>query len=134
MRGNTIYLEAEDRTQDLLNIKWALRSAGSTIASNWHDSQSPFDLKDHWNASALERLQNCDCVVILSPRAGGTAPELAMMAGFALARGIVVSWIGTPVRGLCDFWAVRQFGCPGDFLKQLSSAGRSRAAAGRLAA
>src|SRR5689334_240153 len=84
MRGNTIYLEAEDRTQDLLNIKWALRSAGFTVASNWHDRHSPFDLRDHWNASALERLQNCDCVVILSPRAGGTAPELAMIAGFAL--------------------------------------------------
>lgn len=134
MRGNNVYLEAEDRTQDLLNIKWALRGAGFTIASNWHDCQSPFDLRDHWNASALERLQNCDCVVILSPRAGGTAPELAMMAGFALARGIAVSWIGTPVRGLCDLSAVRQFGCAGDFVKQLSSAGRSRPAADRLAA
>jgi hypothetical protein len=37
MPGNTIYLEAPELTQDLLNIKWALRSPGYAIGSTWHE-------------------------------------------------------------------------------------------------
>jgi hypothetical protein len=42
--------------------------------------------------------------------AGGNAtPELAMMAGSALARVIRVFWIGTPIEGLSGFDTVRHF-------------------------
>ena len=34
MRGNGVYLEAPSRTQELLNIKWTLQSAGFRIGVN----------------------------------------------------------------------------------------------------
>lgn len=40
MPRNTVYLEAPERTQDLLNIKWALRSAAYAIGSTWHDDNA----------------------------------------------------------------------------------------------
>jgi hypothetical protein len=46
-------------------------------------------------------------------------PELAIMAGFALARGMTVFWVGRPVKGLCDFLAVQQFNTAADFEKHI---------------
>jgi hypothetical protein len=124
MPRKEVYLEASERTQDLLNIKWALRSAGYTIGSTWHDLDSiawpPF--KDHWTAVAVERLQFCDSLVVICERDGHAIAELAMMAGFALARGIRVFWIGTPVRALADFPAVKHFNSPEAFQKEVVSA------------
>jgi hypothetical protein len=56
MYGSTVYLEAPELTQDLLNIKWALRSAGYAIGSSWHErgaSKSCSASKDHWTARGL---------------------------------------------------------------------------------
>ena len=41
--------------------------------------------------------------MIFSPSAGGIAPELAVIAGFALARGITAFWIGRAVPALMPF-------------------------------
>jgi hypothetical protein len=124
MPRKAVYLEAAERTQDLLNIKWALRSAGYVIGSTWHDSDSTTwpSFKDHWNAIGMEQLQFCDSLVVICERGVDTIPELAMMAGFALARGIRVSWIGTPVRVLSDFAAVKHFNSPETFQREIVSA------------
>lgn len=121
MLGQTVYLEAPDRTQDLLNIKWALRSAGYAIASTWHEIEvaSPLGYKDHWNARGIEQLQVCDSLVIICGKSNEARLELSMMAGFALGRGLRVMWIGPPVRGLCDFRAVQQFHTAEDFQKDI---------------
>jgi hypothetical protein len=118
----TVYLEAPDRTQELLNIKWTLRSAGYIIASTWHEngaSTSPLACKDRWNARGVEQLQVCDSLVVICGKSGNATVELSMMAGFALARGLRVIWIGAPIRGLCDFRAVQQFKTVGDFQNQI---------------
>jgi hypothetical protein len=39
MRRPVTYLDASESRQDLLNIKWALLSAGYQIGSTWHDER-----------------------------------------------------------------------------------------------
>ena len=128
MHGDKAYLEASHRTQDLLNIKWALRSVGYSIGSSWHDTEANTGtaFKDHWNARGLEQLQFCDCLIVISGTRGEAAPELAMMAGFALARGIRLFWIGAPFRGLSDFRAATQFDSAESFQKELLSTAHSK--------
>jgi hypothetical protein len=112
MSYNTVYLEAPERTQDLLTIKWTMRSAGYTIGSIWHDGEatrSHLGRANHWNARTLKLLQSCDSLIVVSGKAGQAMPELAMMAGFALARGLPVTWIGDAVDILGNFPAVRHF-------------------------
>jgi hypothetical protein len=112
MPQNTVYLEASERTQDLLTIKWTLRSAGYTIASTWHDSQadrSHWARAHHWMASALKLLRSCDSLVVVSGKTSPPMPELAMMAAFALDRGLRVIWIGTAIELLHHFSAVEHF-------------------------
>jgi hypothetical protein len=124
MPRKAVYLEAAERTQDLLNIKWALRSAGYVIGSTWHDVDSTTwpRFKDHWNAIGMEQLQFCDSLVVICERGIPAIAELAMMAGFALARGIRVFWIGTPVGALSDSPAVKHFNRPETFQKEIVSA------------
>src|SRR5271166_3522602 len=122
MPGPTVYLEAPDRTQDLLSIKWTLRSAGYTIGSTWHDCEErapSLGSINHWNPQRLEQLQVCDLLVVICGKSDGAVPEVPMMAGFALASGLQVIWIGPAVRGLCDFTAVQQFDTAEDFRKQI---------------
>src|SRR4051794_15425443 len=122
MSRNTVYLEAPERTQVLLNIKWTLRSAGYAIGSTWHEGEAITSLsgfRDHWNATSVGRLQICGSLVVICGDGARSVPELAMMAGFALARGMTVFWVGSPVKGLCDFPAVQQFNTPIDFEKQI---------------
>jgi hypothetical protein len=118
MPGTTVYLEASKRTQDLLNIKWMLRSAGYAIGSTWHEEQ-PGSLapREHWNRD-VEQLQFCDGLVVICPAEDASAAELALMAGFALARGLQVTWIGAPLRSLAGFKAVEQFNTVEDYRKQ----------------
>jgi hypothetical protein len=55
MSKHTVYLEAPKRTQDLLNVKWALRSAGYSIGSGWHDAEAGvpnLGSEHHWNEYA----------------------------------------------------------------------------------
>ena len=123
MRASKIYLEAPGRSQDLLNVKWALRSAGYSIGSTWHEIKAPSAPDDHWNQRSLEQLQFCDSLVVVCASNETVTPELAMMAGFALARGIRVFWIGLPIGALCDFRAVQHFNTAEDFRKQVLSKG-----------
>jgi hypothetical protein len=122
MSQNTVYLEAAARTQDLLSIKWALKSAGYAIASTWHESETtsqPSGFPDRWNARVLKQLQICNSLIVLCGKTGAVIPELAMMAGFALAQGLRVIWIGNAVPGLSNFQGVRQFNTAEDFRKQI---------------
>lgn len=122
MLGNGIYLEAPGRTQELLNIKWTLRSAGFRIGSTWHESQistSTLASKDHWNATSLEQLQVCDSLIVICGKGDRAIPELAMMAGLALARGLEVIWIGPPLGALSAFRGVWQFNTAEDYRKQI---------------
>ena len=122
MIRHTVYLEAPNATQDLLNIKWTLLSAGYAIGSTWHESEpgsSSGGGADHWNAGRVEQLQVCDSLVVVNGGKDTAVPEVSMMAGFALARGLRVIWIGTPVHGLSDFRAVQQFDTAEDFRWQV---------------
>jgi hypothetical protein len=121
MSKHAVYLEAPKRTQDLLNIKWALRSAGYTIASSWHDANAAPHLRseDHWNSNSVQRLQACDSLVVICEKGNEAGMELATMAGFALARGLRVIWIGPEVRGLAGSRAVQQFDAPEEFRKEI---------------
>jgi hypothetical protein len=124
MRTDIVYLDAPDRTQDLLNLKWALRAAGYTIASTWHESGvngTGASLRNHWSTEEIQRLQRCGLLVVVSERANAPRPELAMMAGFALARGIKVCWIGLPVQGLSEFRAVQQYNTAEEFRRAIVS-------------
>jgi hypothetical protein len=88
MRGDDVYLEAPSRTQELLNIKWTLLSAGFRIGSTWHEDRgitSSLSSKDHWNAKAAEELYACDSLVVICGKDDKAAAEMAMMAGLALA-------------------------------------------------
>jgi hypothetical protein len=122
MLGNGIYLEAPGRTQELLNLKWTLQSAGFRIGSTWHESQtgtSTLSSKDHWNASSVEKLQLCDSLVVICGKDDRAITELAMMAGLALARGLQVIWIGPPLGALSVFREVWQFNTAEDYRKQI---------------
>jgi hypothetical protein len=122
MRGNKVYLEAPGRTQELLNVKWTLKSAGLRIGSTWHEvpgSASGLSSKDHWNAKGVERLQACDLLVVICGKNDRSIPEMAMMAGLALGHGLQVVWIGRPVGGLNAFGTVWQFNTTEDYERTL---------------
>jgi hypothetical protein len=122
MRGNDVYLEAPDRTQDLLNIKWTLQCAGFGVRSTWHEGdphKSALASTDHWDVRSIEQLNVCDLLVVICGKDDKARPELAMMAGLALARGLQVIWIGRPVGGLSAFRAVCQFNTAEDYRKQI---------------
>ena len=122
MRGSNVYLEAPSRTQELLNIKWTLLAAGFRIASTWHEGQgSTWSLspKDHWNAKGVEQLQTCDSLVVICGEDGKAVPEMALMAGLALAHGMEVVWVGPPVEGSSAFKAVWQVNSAEDYRKQI---------------
>jgi hypothetical protein len=121
MPGSTVYLDAPNRTQDLLNIKWSLRSAGYVIGSTWHEGEASTSFlaaKDHWNARRVEQLLTCDLLVAIGGKSDRAMLELAMMAGVALARGLEVIWIGSAIPGLSEFRAVQQFPTAEDFRRQ----------------
>jgi hypothetical protein len=121
---DTFYLAAPKRTQDLLNIKWALRAAGYAVGSTWHDCEanvSRLVLEDQWNTQGMKQLQLCDSLAVVCGKAEQVPVELAMMAGFALARGLQVIWIGSPLRMLNDFGTVQQFDTAPEFQQQVLS-------------
>ncbi len=63
MQRNAVYLEAPELTQDLLNIKWALRSAGYTIASTWHDTRPIGHIGDALITGWLPLYGRCGLVI-----------------------------------------------------------------------
>jgi hypothetical protein len=122
MAKDTVYLEAQKPTQDLLNIKWTLRSAGYSIGSTWHDAEAAaphLGSEHHWNAKSAEQLQVCDSLVVICEKSNEVEMELATMAGFALARGLRVIWIGPVVRALAAFRAVQQFDSAEEFRTEI---------------
>ena len=122
MPRDTVYLEAASRSQDLLSLKWALKSGGYSIRSTWHDAEaltSPPASPAHWSAAIAEKLRSCDSLVILSGDSGGFTAEMAIMAGFALAHGLQLIWIGRPVSSLADFHSVQHFDTADEFRRQI---------------
>jgi len=122
MPRNTFYLEAPDRTQDLLNIKWTLRAAGYAIGSTWHEDEariSGLSFRDHWSSKGLEQLETCDSLVVVCGRGEDAAIELTAAAAFAVARGLRVIWIGSPLRIISAFRVVEQFRTAEDFRKYI---------------
>jgi hypothetical protein len=122
MRRNNVYLEAPGRTQELLNIKWTLKSAGFTIGSTWHENSgitSALPLSEHWDAKDVEQLRACDLLVVICGKDSKAAPRMAMMAGLALARGLQIVWIGPSFEGLDAFRAVRKFNTAEDYEKEI---------------
>src|SRR4051794_33707199 len=78
MRGIDVYLEAPSRTQELLNLKWTLKSAGFTIGSTWHENSgitSALPLSEHWDAKGVEQLRACDLLVVICGKDSKAALE-----------------------------------------------------------
>jgi hypothetical protein len=75
-------------------------------------------------------------LVVICGKDDKAAPEMAMMAGLALARGLQVVWIGPSVAGLNTFKAVWQFNTAEDYRKQVlhQMYSQSASSAERLAA
>jgi hypothetical protein len=133
------YLEAPGRTQELLDVNWTLQSAGFRVRSTWHEGQaSTWTLAstDHWDVKSIEQLKVCDLLVVIRGRDDKAASELAMMAGLALARGLQVIWIGSPVRWRRAFRSVSQFNTAEHYRKEILQDMYSQSASttGRLAA
>lgn len=125
MYRNPVYLEAAERTQDLLNIKWALRSAGHAIVSKWHDGDAGAfrgASKNHWTPNDFDRLQKCDMLVVLSGQTCEGTAAIAMMAGFALAHGIKVCWIGGRVSSVNKFPGIQMFDTADEFRTRIVQA------------
>jgi hypothetical protein len=118
---DTFYLEAPSRTQDLLSLKWMLRAAGYRIGSTWHEGEasSSLGVETHWNAKRIEQLQRCDALAVICGRGEAPPPQVAVLAGFALAYGLSVIWIGARVQIMSHFATVQQFNTAEDFRKQL---------------
>jgi hypothetical protein len=76
----------------------------------------------------MERLQACDSLVVVCEASSSFTPELAIMVGFAIARGIPVFWIGSPMKSLEDFSASIQFDTAENFQKRVLSLTHSRLA------
>lgn len=122
MSKPTFYLEAPCVTQDLLTIKWSLRAAGYAMGSAWHDSETSTRLlpfQHHGNAQCAAQLQVCDPLVVICGKKEEAARELAMMAGFALTRGLQAICLRSPVPILHDFCAVERFSTAEEFRQHI---------------
>jgi hypothetical protein len=110
MLRKTFYLEAPARTQDLLAAHRALRSAGCAIGSTWHDRPAgPEAPGSDWLRDRLEELKKCDALVVLCGERLKAPLQVPLLAGYALARGMRVIWIGSSVRIACRDRNVSQF-------------------------
>jgi surface antigen len=54
-------------------------------------------------------LTSCDSLVVVAGKNGRTIPQLAIMAGFALARGLNVVWIGDAVEMIAELAVIQHF-------------------------
>ena len=57
----------------------------------------------------MEELRICDSLVVIRGTSSEIPLQLAVVAGFALARGLQVIWIGSPTQILSDFRTVQHF-------------------------
>ncbi|MGI9072925.1 MAG: hypothetical protein ACR2JB_16820 [Bryobacteraceae bacterium] len=98
---NTVYLEASARTRDLLDAQRALRAAKWVIGSTWHDRAALSDSSVagvDWITERYEELDQCDALIILCGEKRKTTFQVPLLAGYALARGLQVIWIGSSLR------------------------------------
>jgi hypothetical protein len=119
MIRKTFYLEAPARTQALLDAQRTLRAAECAIGSTWHDKAAtshPADSNADWIAERLGELNECDGLIVLCGGGKNRTPlQVPLLAGYALARGLQVIWIGSSVRIASSHRNVAQFGTVEEF-------------------
>lgn len=106
-----VFLEAPCRSQELLTLKWLLRSSGYEIASTWHDASPAASLtpQAHWSRVRMEEMAPLDTLVVLRRDHEEIPAPLGLAVGFAAARGLEVIWIGVPLEPLSQFRNVHSF-------------------------
>jgi hypothetical protein len=94
----SVYLDAQERTQDLFTLKWTLRAAGVQVGSAWHDADTADSgtHQSHVSPERLRKLQDCDLLVVIAPANESIRPEFAIFIGLALGWGMKVIWKGIP--------------------------------------
>jgi len=116
------FLEAPALTQDLLTLKWLLRSSGYELASTWHETSPIASVKAsaHWTRARMEEIRSFDTLVVLRHDQEQVPAELALGVGFAVARKVNVIWIGVPFESLSQFGNVQCFATLEEFKKYLA--------------
>jgi hypothetical protein len=122
MTRNTVYLEASARTEELLNAQRALRAAEYAIGSTWHDQAATSfpEAGVDWITERCEELDRCDILIVLCGVKHRTALQVPLLAGYALARGLKVIWIGSSVQVAVNNGNVAQFDTVEEFCDTLS--------------
>jgi hypothetical protein len=124
MLRNTVYLEAPARTQDLLDAQRALQAAGYAIGSTWHDQPALSNVSDagaDWILERHKELNQCAALIVLCGEKHKATLQVPLLAGYALARGLQIIWIGSSVRVTSDnSRSVTQFDTVEDFCDTLA--------------
>jgi hypothetical protein len=123
MARNTVYLEASARTGELLNAQRALRAAEYVIGSTWHDQAAtsyPSEAGVDWITQRCEELDRCDILIVLCGAKHKTRLQVPLLAGYALARGMKVIWIGSSVQVAVTNGNVAQFDTAEEFCDSLA--------------
>jgi hypothetical protein len=116
-----VFLEAPSRSQELLSLKWLLRSSGYEIASTWHEASATASTtsQPHCTHTGIEETTPFDTLVVLRRDHEEISAELALAVGFAAACKLEVIWIGVPLEPLRQFPNVNCFPNLGAFQKHL---------------
>jgi hypothetical protein len=119
--ASTVYIDAPGKTQDLFTVKWALRAAGYSIKSTWHDepnapSNNP---RSHWSPERIEQIISSDVLVVVCGKHDAIQRELAICAGIAIGRALKIIWIGSQIDILNHFRTVTYFSTVDEFRKEL---------------
>ena len=127
--STVVFLEAPGHSQDLLTLKWLLRSSDYEIASTWHDASPAASLTSqaHWGGARVEEMRPCDTLVVLRHDDEEVPAQLGLAVGFAAARGLEVIWIGVPLDPLSQFRNVHCFPNLDTFQKHLLLEKKTRA-------
>jgi hypothetical protein len=122
MTRNTVYLEASARTRDLLTAQRALRAAKCFIGSTWHDQAAEGSeiAGVDWITGRYQELDRCDALIILCGEKHKTTLQVPLLAGYALARGLRVVWIGSSVRVASNNVNMTQFETVAEFCDTLA--------------
>lgn len=119
--GAVAFLDAPCRSQELISLKWVLRSFRYEIASTWHDASSTasFAPQAHWTRARMEEMTPFDTLVVLCRDHEEIPIQLGLAVGFALARSVEVFWIGVLLEPLSQFRNVHCFPSVEAFEKHL---------------
>jgi hypothetical protein len=123
------FLEAPCRSQELITLKWVLRSSRYEIASTWHDaSPAAYSAPHaHWTRARMEEMTPFDTLVVLCRGHEKIPAQLALGVGFAIARSLEVIWIGIPLEPISQFRNVHCFPSVEAFQKHLLLEEKTRA-------